>query len=115
MSDIGKVLGDVFSGLIFGAAICGAGAVVAVGGIAYGANKLYFEPNARSAEFNNRAQNVLASRNLKVIMMDDFKQAAAGCADPLYGAKFTAVNANNQVVAGVMCISRDTEISLRLP
>ena len=104
---------DFGPAFLAGAIICaGAGAVV-VGGVGYGANKLDFEPNARAAEFNQRAQNVLASRNLRTISVEDFKAGDDGCAKPLYGAQFVAENTQRQVVRGTLCVSRTTEMSYR--
>lgn len=93
------------------AAVGVAGVGAAVG---YGTNKLYFEPNARAAEFNQRAQNVLAARNLRTISVEDFKQGDDGCAKPLYGAKFVAESTQGQVVRGAVCVSRSTEMTLRI-
>lgn len=105
---------DFGPAFLAGAIICaGAGALV-VGGVGYGANKLYFEPSARAAEFNQRAQNVLTSRNLRTISVQDFKKDDDGCVTPLYGAQFVAENTQGQVVRGTLCVSRTTEMSVRL-
>ena len=108
--------GDFMNGFGTGLAIMGAAAVLGgaavTAGIGYGANKFYFEPNARAAEFNQRAQNVLASRNLRTISVEDFKAGDDGCAKPLYGAQFVAENAQGHVVRGSLCVSRSTEMTV---
>lgn len=109
--------GDFMNGfgtalVVMGVGAVGAGAVAA-GGIGYAANRWYFEPNARAVEFNQRAQNVLASRSLRTISVEDFVQGDDGCAKPLYGAKFVAESAQGQVVRGALCVSRTTEMSYR--
>lgn len=111
MSDFGRGFGIALAIMGTGIAV---GSAVVVGGIGYAANELYFEPNARRTEFNARAQNVLASNNLRSISVEDFKKADDGCAAPLYGARFTAENAQGQVVRGTMCVSRRTEVSFRI-
>lgn len=110
MSDIGVGMGAAFA--IMGSALVIGGGVV-VAGISYSANKYYFEPNARKVEFNARAQDALSVRRLKAISVSDFKEAANGCAKPLYGATFAAQNARGQVVRGTMCVSRSTEMNIR--
>lgn len=94
--------------------VCAVGGVAVVGGASLAANKLYFEPHARQAEFNARARNVLADRHLKTISVEDFKKGGAGCAKPLYGASFIAEDAGGKVVRGRACVSRMTELNLRL-
>lgn len=110
--------GDFMQGFGTALVIMGVGAVgvgaVAAGGIGYAANRWYFEPNARATEFNQRAQNVLAARNLRTISVEDFKQGDNGCTKPLYGAKFVAESTQGQVVRGAVCVSRSTEMTLHI-
>ena len=110
-------MGDFSSGfgtaLVIMGTVAVAGGAAATAGIGYGANKFYFEPKARAAEFNQRAQNVLSSRGLRTISVEDFKTGGDGCTKPLYGAQFVAENAQGQVVRGSLCVSRTTEMSYR--
>lgn len=110
MSDFGRGFGIALA--IMGTGIA-AGSAVVVGGIGYAANKLYFEPTARASEFNARASDALAQRNLRVISSQEFTKGGAGCAAPLYGATFIARNAQNAVVEGAVCMSRRTEATVR--
>lgn len=97
-----------------GLIVVAVGGAVAAAGIAYGSNKLYFEPHARQAEFNARARNVLADRHMKTISVEDFKKGGAGCAKPLYGAGFMAEDTAGRLVRGSACVSRTTELNLRI-